>query len=66
MNSRHLMALAEAVACLVLAGICVTLAAQGDALAWLFGLGSLSYGWDLWRRFGRRKAVPGPVSQGEH
>lgn len=59
----RLMAVAEALACVVLAGMCIAMALSGDHLAWLFGLGSLSFAWDLWRRLGRAKANPGPMGQ---
>ncbi|MFD4577269.1 hypothetical protein ACFWNK_33695 [Streptomyces sp. NPDC058417] len=63
LNSNHLMGTAEAVACLVLAGFCITLAVSGHAIAWLFGFGSLTFAWDLWRRFGRAKTDSGPMGQ---
>lgn len=66
-NTNRLMGAAEAIVCVVLAGMCISLAVGGHPIAWLFGFGSLSFTWDLWRRFGRRKVDNvDPVGQHDH
>ncbi|WAX79625.1 hypothetical protein [Streptomyces sp. KMM 9044] len=62
-TSGRLMAAAEALACVTLAGMCIAMALTGDHLAWLFGFGSLSFAWDLWRRLGKAKANSNPMGQ---
>lgn len=59
-NTDRLMGAAEAIACVVLAGMCVSLAVAGHPIAWLFGFGSLTFAWDLWRRFGKTRAHTEP------
>jgi hypothetical protein len=54
-STDRLMGVAEAVACAGLAVICVSAAMDGESIAWLYGVGSLTFAWDLWRRFGRAK-----------
>ncbi|ODA69835.1 hypothetical protein APS67_005954 [Streptomyces sp. AVP053U2] len=67
MKTNRLMGAAEAITCVALAGMCISLAVGGHPMAWLFGFGSLSFAWDLWRRFDRTKAHNGdPTGQHDH
>ncbi|MBJ7906015.1 hypothetical protein IF655_22250 [Streptomyces sp. DSM 110735] len=58
-STNLLKGLAEACACLVLGVFSVSLIPGGHYLAWVYALGSLSFGWDAWRRYRRtRRAQP--------
>lgn len=65
-NTNLLMGIAEAIACVALAGICVAAAVDGDHIAWLFGFGSATFAWDLWRRFGKTRGETDPMANREH
>ncbi|WP_018548367.1 hypothetical protein [Streptomyces sp. LaPpAH-108] len=54
-STDQLKGLAEAFACVTLAGMCVWMAVDGEYIAWAVALGSLSFAWDVWRRFRRSR-----------
>ncbi|MHA5050983.1 hypothetical protein [Streptomyces sp. SD15] len=64
-NINLLKGAAEVIACLVLAGLCIALAVSGEAIAWLFGFGSLTYAWDVWRRSSRARTGTDPMGRHE-
>lgn len=64
-NTNLLMGIAEAIACVALGAMCISMALVGDHLAWLFGFGSLTFAWDLWRRFGKARGETNPTGQHE-
>ncbi|MET8813986.1 hypothetical protein ABZW47_18475 [Streptomyces sp. NPDC004549] len=59
-STNLLKGLAEAFACLTLGAFAISLIPGGHYLAWVYALGSLSFGFDAWRRFSRsrRKQCP--------
>lgn len=60
------MAIAEAVACIALAWLCIVFALQEEHIAWLYGFGSLSFACDLWRRLSNVRVSSRPGKSREH
>ncbi len=65
-NTSRLIGIAELSACVALAGLCISLAVAGQPIAVLFGIGSLSFAADFWRRIGRSKPKPNSPEQPRH
>ncbi|WP_410540085.1 hypothetical protein [Streptomyces sp. KL2] len=64
-NTNHLMGAAEAIAFVTGTGLCIALAVSGHPIAWLFGFGTLTFAWDLWRRFRNVKTDSAPKGHRE-
>ncbi|MFD8806500.1 hypothetical protein [Streptomyces sp. NPDC059597] len=59
-STNLLKGLAEAFACLTLGAFGISLIPGGHYLAWVYVLGSLSFGCDAWRRYSRARRAQRP------
>lgn len=64
--TSRLIGIAELSACAALASLCISVAVAGQPIAVLFGIGSLSFAADFWRRLGKSKHKPNSQEQSSH